>query len=52
MNRHRMGARGNALSFLLPWQDLLQQLRIHEGSENGEFVLDLPRTGTELANIV
>ena len=25
MTRHRLGARGNATSFPLPWHDLLQQ---------------------------
>ena len=28
--RHRLGARGNALTFPLPWEDLLQQLQAHD----------------------
>ena len=44
MNRHRMGARGNATSFPLPWQDLLQQLQ-----ERGP---DLPHTGESLSSFV
>ena len=44
MNRHRMGARGNATSFPLPWQDLLEQLK------GGEA--DLPHTGRALSSFV
>ena len=44
MNRHRMGARGNATSFPLPWQNLLQQL---QGDEP-----DLPHTGVALSSFV
>ena len=44
MNRHRMGARGNATSFPLPWQDLLQQL---QGTG-----ADLPHTGEALSTFV
>ena len=33
MPRHRMGARGNATTFPLPWQDLLQQLEDMEELE-------------------
>ena len=44
MNRHRMGARGNATSFPLPWQDLLRQL------QDGET--DLPHTGEALSSFV
>jgi hypothetical protein len=43
MQRHRMGARGNATSFPLPWQDLLAQL---EGTP------DLPHTGDNLSNFI
>jgi hypothetical protein len=43
MQRHRMGARGNATSFPLPWQDLFQQL---EGTP------DLPHTGDILSNFI
>ena len=44
MNRHRMGARGGATSFPLPWQNLLQQL---QGDEP-----DLPHTGAALSSFV
>ena len=43
MQRHRMGARGNATSFPLPWQDLLLQLK---GKP------DLPHTEDTLSNFV
>ena len=43
MQRHRMGARGNATSFPLPWQDILMQL----GGEP-----DLPHTGETLSDFV
>ena len=44
MNRHRMGARGNATSFPLPWQDLLRQLQ--------DDAPDLPHTGEALSSFV
>ena len=43
MARHRMGARGNATTFPMPWQEIMRAL-----SEP----LVLPRTGEELANVV
>ena len=43
MPQHRMGARGNATTFPLPWQELLNQL---------EGCPDLPHTGAELADVV
>ena len=49
MARHRMGARGNATSFPLPWGGLLGSLRAADDAAN---VLDLPRTGDELVGIV
>ena len=52
MNRHRMGARGNATSFPLPWQDLLLQLKHCEENEDAEAAPDLPRVGEELSNFV
>ena len=45
MQRHRMGARGNATSFPPPWGDLLSQL-------TGESVPKLPHTGDDLSNFV
>ena len=44
MNRHRMGARGNATSFPLPWQDLLRQLQ--------DDAPELPHTGEALSSFV
>ena len=44
MNNHRMGARGNATSFPLPWQDLLAQLSEERPA--------LPRSGQELSQFV
>ena len=52
MNNHRMGARGNATSFPLPWQDLLLQLRQTNSGSRGTQGLDLPRSGEELSNFV
>ena len=49
MSRHRMGARGNATSFPLPWQDLLHILR--KSGEN-ESLPDLPWTGDETSSYV
>eukprot|EP00972_Heterocapsa_arctica_P065871 9720888-Heterocapsa_arctica.AAC.1 len=51
MQRHRVGARGNATSFPMPWQDLLVQLQNLE-AEGGEPAVapDLPRTGRQLAD--
>ena len=54
MQRHRIGARGNATSFLLPWETVLSELQRIEGEESGGAgdVPDLPRTGSELAHVV
>ena len=43
MARHRMGARGNATTFPIPWQDIMRTL---------EVGLVLPRVGDELADVV
>ena len=48
MARHRFGARGNALTFPLPWEDLLQHLQAQPQSTAPL----LPRTGDELADTV
>ena len=48
MHRHRMGARGNATSFPLPWHDLLLQL----GENDANAAPDLPHTGEVLSNFV
>ena len=52
MNNHRMGARGNATSFPLPWQDLLLQLRKSDESSGSKVVPDLPRSPEELSDFV
>ena len=52
MRRHRYGARGNALTFPLPWEDLRQALTAEsERIFNGEPPA-LPRTGPELGDTV
>ena len=43
MSRHRMGARGNATTFPIPWQDIMTSLDDRPS---------LPRTGEELADVV
>ena len=52
MARHRMGARGNATSFPLPWSSLLSELIRLDAIENGSEVCDLPWTGEQLADKV
>ncbi|CAJ1350578.1 unnamed protein product, partial [Effrenium voratum] len=47
MARHRFGARGNALSFPLPWEDVLQALQA-----GGDRAAALPRCGAELGQLV
>ena len=51
-NEHRMAFRGNATSFPLPWEDLMVQLRDCQASSNAPSSVSLPRSGTELANVV
>lgn len=51
MAHHRFGARGNALTFPLPWEGILQALQQQTGAEEAHHVV-LPRTGSELAPIV
>ena len=53
MPRHRVGARGNATSFPLPWQHLLALLRdVDESSSGQQQSVGLPRAGPELSNWV
>ena len=52
MARHRMGARGNATSFPLPWNELLHQLNNQDDNDEVSSPPDLPRVGTELADVV
>ena len=51
MNRHRLGARGNATSFPLPWHELLEQLE-NEKQDNKKRAQSLPNTGEVLSNFV
>ena len=51
-NKHRMAARGNATSFPLPWEDLLKQLQDGEEMAKLGKQVSLPRTGTQLADVV
>ena len=48
MARHRRGARGNALTFPMPWEDLLQKLQ----QQTGPGAAALPRSPQELCGIV
>ena len=52
MQRHRQGARGNATTFLLDWEQLLQQFRAYERNVvPGDGAL-LPRAGEDLQKFV
>ena len=48
--RHRMGARGNATSFPLPWSDLLSELVRLDSTQTWSAVPDLPSTGEQLSD--
>ena len=50
MARHRMGARGNATSFPLPWSSLLSELLRLDAQQDGQDQADLPWTGEQLAD--
>jgi hypothetical protein len=52
MQRHRVGARGNATSFPLPWQSILGELQKLDGEAEAVATPDLPRTGDELKYVV
>ena len=52
MPRHRMGARGNATSFPLPWSDLLNDLVRLDELQDAQQTPDLPWTGAELSDKV
>ena len=52
MQRHRTGARGNATTFLLPWESVLLELERLEGEAAARKTMALPRTGTELKYVV
>jgi hypothetical protein len=51
MARHRFGARGNALTFPLPLEDLFLALQGHQQDLDEGQPLQLPRVGTELAHV-
>ena len=52
MSRHRMGARGNAATFPLPWDELLLQMQGEEHALQRGGGPDLPHVGTTLSNMV
>ena len=52
MQRHRVGARGNATTFPLPWEVLLQELQKLDTLHNAQQSASLPRTGAELQYVV
>ena len=52
MHRHRVGARGNATSFPLPWLALLQELQFSSPQDGATAGVDLPRTGDDLRDLV
>ena len=51
MARHHFGARGNALTFPLPLEDLFLALQGHEQDRQEGKPLQLPRVGAELAHV-
>ena len=52
MARHRFGARGNALTFPLPLEELFRALQDHATEVDGQRPLQLPRVGKELEHVV
>ena len=53
IQRHRVGARGNATTFLLPWEGILSELqRLEDEARSHGTGPDLPRTGQELQYVV
>ena len=48
MQQHRVGARGNATTFMLPWESLLSELQRLDAEAQQEAAPDLPRTGKDL----
>ena len=51
MARHRFGARGNALTFPLPLEELFEALHDHASGVNNLEPLQLPRVGDELGQV-
>ncbi len=52
MHRHRVGARGNATSFPMPWHTLLARLQKLEDEASSAVGPDHPRTGRDLSHVV
>ena len=52
MARHRTGARGNATSFPLPWEDILAKLKDADTDAESHRAPDLPWVGTDLCDLV
>ena len=52
MQDTRVAARGNATSFLMPWQSILAELRKLETEENAGVSPDLPLSGKDLRSVV
>ena len=52
MQRHRVGARGNATTFPLPWEMLLRELQNIDTVDAASSSVQLPRTGKELQHVV
>ena len=53
MQRHRVGARGNATTFLLPWEGLLSELqRLDTEAQVNGAQPNLPRSGKDLAYVI
>ena len=52
MQRHRVGARGNATTFPLPWESLLQELQRLDDPDSAQRKISLPRSGDELRYVV
>ena len=52
MNRHRVGGRGNATTFPMPWQSILTELlRMEEDSER-QVAPDRPKVGEGFQHVV
>ena len=53
MQRHRVGARGNATTFPLPWDSVLLELqRLDDDAAVQGAAPDVPRSGSDLAHVV
>ena len=52
MQRHRVGARGTATSFPLPWQQLLAELTKLDREQEEGMAPDLPKVGRDLMHVV